>query len=77
MADLAFLGSGFQRISSARFRLPHLPVVQRLAPNLLEKAWQMDKWLLSNFAVLKRYATIEVIKFVKPHTDAATNPERI
>lgn len=76
-ADLAFLGGGLQRLSSARFRLPHIPVVQRLAPNLSGKAWQMDKWLLRNFAVLKRYATIEVIKFVKPHTDAATNPEKI
>ncbi len=64
--DLAEFGRGFQRLSSRRFRIPFIPVVDYLLPRWSHRAWKLDFWLLNHIPWLRRYASVEVTKFAKP-----------
>lgn len=71
-SDITFFSGGLDRVEGARFRLPHVAVVQRVAPGLAKQAWSLDQWLLRRFPRVQRYASIEVVKFVKAR--AAVTP---
>jgi SAM-dependent methyltransferase len=59
------ISEGFSCKSIRRFRLPFVPVAQRISSRLVRSAYVMDAWLLRTFPFLAHFATVEVRKLTR------------
>ena len=63
--ELDALTERFEVREPRYFRLPLVPLVCRVLPPVRKAAWRFDRWMLRNWPVTERYATIVTMKLQK------------
>lgn len=65
LKEVASISAGFEALASRYFRLPFIPVLQRIWASPIPNGFRVDRWLLRTWPSLSHFATVRVMKLRK------------